>query len=133
MLVRPSRQFGLGLSARKGATIEARAGDSVVSEADVPDRIGAGVSYEGIPGTSISVHVSRDMWSSLNGLGSSAATAVDTWEAGGGINFYPSGTRSWRLNLHLLHIDRSPVSSLFSYYQPGQRGTIFSLGTDLLI
>jgi hypothetical protein len=85
VLVRPSRQFGLGLSARKGATIEARAGDSVVSEADVPDRIGAGVSYEGIPGTSISVHVSRDMWSSLNGLGSSAATAVDTWEAGGGI------------------------------------------------
>jgi hypothetical protein len=55
------------------------------------------------------------------------------WEAGGGINFYPSGTRSWRLNLHLLHINRSPVSSLFSYYQPGQTGTIFSLGTDLLI
>jgi hypothetical protein len=55
------------------------------------------------------------------------------WEAGGGVNFYPSGTRSWRLNLHLLHIDRSPVASLFSYYQPGQTGTIFSLGTDILM
>ena len=55
------------------------------------------------------------------------------WEAGGGINFYPSGTRSWRLNLHLLHINRSPVASFFSYYQPGQTGTIFSLGTDFLI
>jgi hypothetical protein len=55
------------------------------------------------------------------------------WEAGGGVNFYPSGTRSWRLNLHLLHIDRSPVASFFSYYQPGQTGTIFSLGTDILM
>jgi hypothetical protein len=55
------------------------------------------------------------------------------WEAGGGVNFYPSGTRSWRLNLHLLHVDRSPVASFFSYYQPGQTGTIFSLGTDILM
>lgn len=54
------------------------------------------------------------------------------WEAGGGANFYPSETRSWRLNLHLLHIARSPVASFFSYYQPGQTGTIFSLGTDVL-
>lgn len=55
------------------------------------------------------------------------------WEAGGGLNFYPSGTRSWRINLHLLHIDRSPVGSFFSYYQAGQTGTIFSLGTDFLL
>ncbi len=55
------------------------------------------------------------------------------WETGGGLNYYPSGTRSWRLNMHLLHIDKSPASSFFGYYQPGQTGTIFSLGVDVLL
>lgn len=54
------------------------------------------------------------------------------WEAGGGLNFYPSGTRSWRLNLHVMHVDKSPASSFFGYYLAGQTGTTFSLGTDVL-
>jgi hypothetical protein len=54
------------------------------------------------------------------------------WELGGGLNFYPSGTRAWRVNLHLLHIDKSPASSFFGFYQAGQTGTILSLGTDFL-
>jgi hypothetical protein len=54
------------------------------------------------------------------------------WEAGGGLSYYPSHTRSWRLNAHLLHVDRSPASSSFGYYLAGLRGTIFSLGTDVL-
>src|SRR5678809_644446 len=29
------------------------------------------------------------------------------WELGGGLNYYPSGTRSWRLNLHVMHVDKS--------------------------
>lgn len=85
VLVRASRHFGFGVSARKGFGIEAKQGDSVVSEADIPDRISGGVSYEGIPGSSISVNLSRDLWSSMNGLGSEDATAVDTWEAGFGV------------------------------------------------
>ena len=85
LIVRPSRTLGLGLSARKGFSIESKSGDSVVSEATVPDRFGAGVSYEGIPGASISASVARELWSNMNGLGSSDATAVDTWSAGAGI------------------------------------------------
>ncbi len=54
------------------------------------------------------------------------------WEAGGGIDFYPAKMRSWRLNLHLLHVDKSPAGSFFGYYSAGQTGTIFSLGTDIL-
>ncbi|MDO8500412.1 MAG: hypothetical protein Q7S20_01045 [Gemmatimonadaceae bacterium] len=85
VLVRPSRNIGFALSGRKGARIEARAGDSTVSKANIPDRYAAGVSYEGIPGSSISAHLAREQWSSLNGLGSSAANAVDTWEGGFGV------------------------------------------------
>jgi hypothetical protein len=85
ILLRPSKNFGFALSGRKGAKLEARSPDSAVSKADVPDRIGFAMAYEGIPGSSISVHGSKEMWSSLNGLGSSAATAVDTWEGGVGV------------------------------------------------
>jgi hypothetical protein len=83
IMVRPSRNFGFAISGRKGASIEARNADSAVSEANVPDRFGFGFAYEGIPGSSISAHVSRDMWSRMNDL--SSAQAVDTWEGGFGI------------------------------------------------
>jgi hypothetical protein len=83
VLIRPSKNIGFALSGRKGFSIEARNADSAVAEADVPDRYGFGVAYEGIPGSSISAHVSRDMWSSLNTL--SSAEATDTWEGGMGI------------------------------------------------
>jgi len=83
VLIRPSRNIGFALSGRKGFSIEARSADSAVAEADVPDRYGFGVAYEGIPGSSISAHISRDMWSSLNTL--SSAEATDTWEGGMGI------------------------------------------------
>ena len=55
------------------------------------------------------------------------------WEAGGGASFYPYGSRQWRLNLHVIHIEKSPASSNFGYYTAGQTGTILSLGTDILL
>jgi hypothetical protein len=85
ILVRPSRNIGFALSGRKGQKIEARNDSAAVSEANVPDRIGIAIAYEGIPGSSISAHAAKEMWSSMNGLGSSAATAVDTWEGGFGL------------------------------------------------
>jgi hypothetical protein len=83
LLVRPSRNFGFAFSARKGAKIEARNADSAVAKANIPDRFGFAVAYEGIPGSSISAHVSKEMWSSLNGL--STAQAVDAVESGFGV------------------------------------------------
>jgi hypothetical protein len=85
VLLRPSRTFGIALSGRKGAKIEARSDSAVVSSANIPDRYGAAIAFEGIPGSSISVHVAREMWSSLNGLGTSASNAVDAWEGGAGV------------------------------------------------
>ncbi len=55
------------------------------------------------------------------------------WELGGGASFYPFGSRSWRLNMHIMHIEKSPAGSNFGYYTAGQTGTIFSLGTDILL
>jgi len=55
------------------------------------------------------------------------------WEVAGGASFYPYGNRNWRLNLHVIRIEKSPAGSNFGYYSAGQSGTTVSLGTDILL
>ncbi len=55
------------------------------------------------------------------------------WEVAGGASFYPYGNRNLRLNLHLIHIEKSPTGSSFGYYTAGQTGTTLSLGADILL
>ena len=43
-----------------------------------------------------------------------------------GMNFYPVNTRNHRLNVQVIDVNRSPVSSAFGYYVGGQKGTTFS-------
>jgi hypothetical protein len=43
-----------------------------------------------------------------------------------GINFYPADTRNHRLNVQVIDVNRSPVSSTFGYYVGGQSGTTYS-------
>ena len=50
----------------------------------------------------------------------------------GGTNYYPVDSRNLRVNLQVIRVQRSPVSSVFGYYTAGQRGTIVSLATSLL-
>jgi len=54
------------------------------------------------------------------------------WELAGGASFYPYKNRSWRLNLHVIHVEKSPTGSTFGYYSAGQTGTTLSLMTDIL-
>jgi len=55
------------------------------------------------------------------------------WEAGGGINAYPFKTRSWRINLQLMHVYKSSAGGTFGLYGAGQTGTTFTFGTDILL
>jgi hypothetical protein len=55
------------------------------------------------------------------------------WELSGGVSVWPSGTRSWRLNVHIIRIERSPAASNFGFYTSGQSGTTISIGTDILL
>jgi hypothetical protein len=43
-----------------------------------------------------------------------------------GTNVYPVNTRNVRLNLQLIGVNHSPVSSSFGYYVGGLNGTVFS-------
>ncbi|MBP6107279.1 MAG: hypothetical protein V9E93_16000 [Steroidobacteraceae bacterium] len=46
----------------------------------------------------------------------------DSSEYGIGMNWYPYPTRNHRLNVQLLDVNKSPVSSVFGYYTGGQDG-----------
>jgi len=50
--------------------------------------------------------------------------------AGG--NYYPWNTRNLRLNLQLINVDRSPVSSTFGFYTGQIRGQVVSVGFTAL-
>jgi hypothetical protein len=45
-----------------------------------------------------------------------------------GMNFYPTDTRNHRLNVQIMNVNRSPVSSSFGYYVGGQNGTTLATG-----
>jgi hypothetical protein len=49
-----------------------------------------------------------------------------------GTNYYPFDTRNIRMNLQLINVNRSPVSSSFGYYTAGQDGTTFSAAFSVL-
>lgn len=55
------------------------------------------------------------------------------WEAVGGMSYYPQGTRSLRLNLNVIYVERSAASSSFGFYLGGLKGMSLSTGIDILI
>jgi hypothetical protein len=55
------------------------------------------------------------------------------YEYGGGLNFYPMRTRSWRLNMQLMRVYKSSAGGTFGLYNAGQTGTTLTIGTDILL
>jgi len=53
-------------------------------------------------------------------------------EALGGLNWYPTDSRNYRLNLQVISVDRSPVSSTFGFYTGGLKGVSLTLGATAL-
>jgi|SoiMethySBSTD1v2_1073268.scaffolds.fasta_scaffold00155_26 DUF3011 family protein len=49
-----------------------------------------------------------------------------------GMNFYPVNTRNHRLNVQVVSVNRSPVSSSFGYYTAGQDGATISAAFSVL-
>jgi hypothetical protein len=49
----------------------------------------------------------------------------------GGLNFYFADTRNHRVNLQVIRVNGSPVSSSFGYYVGGQHGTTVSVGVSI--
>lgn len=79
-----SNVLNLAGSVQRGGELRTRAGDTLVSSARAPDRLGGGVQYTGITGTTLAARAEYMKWSNMQGLGSPALSAFDTWEVGGG-------------------------------------------------
>ena len=55
------------------------------------------------------------------------------YEFGGGANFYPINTRSWRLNGQVMRVFKSSAGGTFGLYNAGQTGTTVTIGTDIIL
>jgi len=55
------------------------------------------------------------------------------WEAGGGLNFYPVKTRSWRINAQAMRVYKTAAGGTFGLYTAGQTGTTVTFGMDILL
>jgi hypothetical protein len=98
---RPIDGLLLGASWRAGGGLQSVRGDSVLSRASVPGRLGAGVLYDGIRGTILAASVERVSWSAMNGLGSAAAEGQDVTNWSVGAEFVAGTVRAfpvfWRV------------------------------------
>jgi hypothetical protein len=77
---------GLAASAsfRKGFALESRVSDTVRSRANVPNRLGVSLRYDGVPGSIFAVGIEQQNWSRMQGLGSAVVQAHDAtnWHVG---------------------------------------------------
>jgi hypothetical protein len=80
----PSRVIGFAISGRRGGDLRAQSGDTAIGKARLPDHYSGSVTFEGIPGVTISARAAHDNWSSLSSLSSSGIKAFDSWDVGGG-------------------------------------------------
>jgi hypothetical protein len=81
---RVSKGFAATLSYRRGGGIESRVRDTIRTKANIPDRVGFGVRYDGIPGSVFAFSINQQDWSRMRALGSTAVqprSATD-WNVG---------------------------------------------------
>jgi hypothetical protein len=114
---RPHPQVALAASVRSGGSLDVRIADTVMASGSLPNRFGAGVRFDGLPGTSVAISVERTQWSSLGRLSQNALTANDTWEIGAGLEMAGPNLRA--------------VPSLL-YLGYRQRDLPFSVGTEVV-
>jgi hypothetical protein len=50
-----------------------------------------------------------------------------------GMNFYPADTRSHRVNVQVIDVNRSPVGSTFGHCTGGQKGTTIAAAVSVFL
>ena len=82
---RPHPQVAVAASMRSGGGLDVSIADTVVAHGRMPNRFGAGVRFDGLPGASVALSIERTNWSSMDEMLQTTLTANDAWEIGGGI------------------------------------------------
>ncbi len=76
----------LAASLRLGGAMSTRYNDSLATHGKAPNRLGASVNFDGIPGSMLSVRVSREQWSRMGPLGTAALLVHDATEIAAGVD-----------------------------------------------
>lgn len=82
---RPHPRLAIAASLRSGGSLDVRIADTLIASGSMPNRFGAGVRFDGLPGASVAVSVERTQWSRLGELSQTTLTANDAWEVGAGL------------------------------------------------
>jgi hypothetical protein len=82
---RPHPRVALAASIRSGGSLDVSIADTAIASGSMPNRFGAGVRFDGLPGASLAISVERTQWSSLGELSQTSLVANDTWEIGAGL------------------------------------------------
>lgn len=82
---RPVRNIGVSAHTRVGGTLDSRLADTLVGSGKVPFQVGAGVRYDGMPGTVFAASWVRTQWSDLDGLGSAGLSIRDADDVSVGV------------------------------------------------
>ncbi len=85
-IFQPVRGLMLGASARFGGPLNAERDGGFLAEATVPSRYGVGVTWFGIPNTTLAARYDRTKWSDMQALGSAQMSTFDATELGLGVD-----------------------------------------------
>jgi hypothetical protein len=86
-VAQPVSELVIAASARFGGALRAELeGSPPPGEGTVPSRMGVGVTWLGIPGTSLNARYDRTTWSDMDGLGSDSMSTFDATEYGFGVD-----------------------------------------------
>jgi hypothetical protein len=83
----PAPHLTFAASLRLGGAMNTRYDDSLATHAKVPNRYGASLTYNGIPGSQIAVRFDHEQWSRLQSLGSPSLQVNDATELSAGVDF----------------------------------------------
>ncbi len=78
---------GIALSYRRGGKLHQNVGDTLVEAARVPDRIGLGLAFNGLSGTTLALRTSYDRWAALGNMDSATGAAMNAWDTSLGAEF----------------------------------------------
>lgn len=98
---RPLPRLAVAVSMRTGGQLDVRIADTLIASGSLPNRFGAGVRFDGLPGASLAISVERTEWSSLGELSQTSLTANDTWEVGAGLEMAGPKFRAVPMLLYL--------------------------------
>ncbi len=81
----PVRGVRLAGSYRRGGSMRTDRGDSTLTRAKAPDRVGVALRVDRVPGAAIAVSYARNGWSRMRNLGTSTLEVTDATDVSAGV------------------------------------------------